>query len=280
MTQCAFSMMDSAVSTLRRPALERLRDWLTSVGARNCISIPPIDWPQYAHQVVVVEELIELGVMIEFLNRAIGVSPEEDLLLQMQGMFAEYERAKIMERCRRGKKHAASRGMSACSVRRPYGYRYLSKVRVVVRPLMRSMSTGLGRQANLRVGWPRSDLDGRSDSSVESSGNSNGQRSCAVESFDCVENAEKPCYQGSATFGKTRVGVRRPQVKTVSRPVIDTTSEQFHLRDKAGRASRDSCSRNRFKRVVWTVQEQLKTTNCSLVSAKMAHESAPRTTGM
>ncbi len=39
-----------------------------------------------------------------------GGAPEEDLLLQMQGMFAEYERAKILERSRRGKRHAAQRG--------------------------------------------------------------------------------------------------------------------------------------------------------------------------
>ena len=57
-----------------------------------------------------VEELQRSGVELIFLNRTIGVSPEEDLLLQMQGMIAEYERTKIMERSRRGKRHAARRG--------------------------------------------------------------------------------------------------------------------------------------------------------------------------
>ena len=42
-----------------------------------------------------------------FLNRPLGQSPEDDLLLQMQGIIAEYERAKFMERSRRGKRHAA-----------------------------------------------------------------------------------------------------------------------------------------------------------------------------
>ena len=65
---------------------------------------------KYAWQVLLVEELQRCGVDIVFLNRSIGVSPEEDLLLQMQGMIAEYERAKIMERSRRGKLHAAREG--------------------------------------------------------------------------------------------------------------------------------------------------------------------------
>jgi site-specific DNA recombinase len=65
---------------------------------------------KYAWQMLLVEELQRCGVELVFLNRTIGVSPEEDLLLQMQGMIAEYERTKIMERSRRGKRHAARRG--------------------------------------------------------------------------------------------------------------------------------------------------------------------------
>ena len=64
---------------------------------------------------------------IVFLNRAIGASPEEDLLLQMQGMFAEFERAKILERSRRGKRYAAQRGLVNVLSGSPYGYRYIAK---------------------------------------------------------------------------------------------------------------------------------------------------------
>lgn len=46
-----------------------------------------------------------------FLHRALGQSPEDDLLLQGQGMRAEYERAKIIARPRRGKRHAARAGV-------------------------------------------------------------------------------------------------------------------------------------------------------------------------
>lgn len=98
-------------STLLRPALERLRD-AAYVGGfqRLYVHSPDCLARKYAYQVLIVDELQKQGIEIVFLNRAIGVSPEEDLLLQMQGMFAEYERAKIMERSRRGKRHAATRG--------------------------------------------------------------------------------------------------------------------------------------------------------------------------
>jgi len=115
-------------STLNRPALERLRD-LAYVGGFQKLYVHSPDRlaRRYAYQVLVVEEFNKHGIQIEFLNRAIGVSPEEDLLLQMQGMFAEYERAKIMERSRRGKRHAASCGSVSVLCTAPYGYRYISK---------------------------------------------------------------------------------------------------------------------------------------------------------
>ena len=98
-------------STLKRPALEQLRDTAYVGGFQKLyVHSPDRLARRYAYQVLVVDELAKHGVEIEFLNRAISVSPEEDLLLQMQGMFAEYERAKIMERSRRGKRHAATRG--------------------------------------------------------------------------------------------------------------------------------------------------------------------------
>src|SRR5271166_388304 len=52
--------------------------------------------------------------------------PEDDLLLQMQGIIAEYERAKFMERSRRGKRHAAHSGSLSVMSCAPFGYRYVS----------------------------------------------------------------------------------------------------------------------------------------------------------
>ena len=65
---------------------------------------------RYAYQVVLLEEFRRAGTEVVFLNRPIGASAEDDLLLQVQGMVAEYERAKILERSRRGKRHAAQQG--------------------------------------------------------------------------------------------------------------------------------------------------------------------------
>ena len=72
----------------------------------NCIGIyvhsPDRLARKYAYQVLLIDELKKAGVEVVFLNHAIDTTPEGELLLQMQGMIAEYERAKIMERSRRG----------------------------------------------------------------------------------------------------------------------------------------------------------------------------------
>src|SRR5215831_18496017 len=68
-----------------------------------------------------------MGVAVGFLNREVGRSPEDELLLQVQGMMAEYERATIVERHRRGKLHAARAGVVNVRSGAPYGYRYVDK---------------------------------------------------------------------------------------------------------------------------------------------------------
>jgi site-specific DNA recombinase len=115
-------------SSLIRPALDRLRDQ-AAAGAidRLYVLSPDRLSRRYAYQVLIVEELVRCGVEIVFLNNALGKDPEENLLLQVQGMIAEYERAKIMERSRRGKQHAARRGLISVFSGAPYGYRYITK---------------------------------------------------------------------------------------------------------------------------------------------------------
>ena len=115
-------------NTLVRPALERLRD-CAAAGAidRLYVHSPDRLARKYAYQVLLVDELNRHGVELVFLNRELGRTPEDDLLLQVQGMVAEYERAKILERSRRGKLHAARRGNVNVLSGAPYGYRYISK---------------------------------------------------------------------------------------------------------------------------------------------------------
>lgn len=213
----AMCFLDEGISgsTLRRPALERLRD-LAYVGGFQKLYVHSPDRlaRNYAYQVVVVEELIKHGVMIEFLNRPIGVSPEEDLLLQMQGMFAEYERAQILERCRRGKKHAASRGSVSVLGQAPYGYRYVSKnegggeaaYEIDEQPaaVVKQVFEWVGRD---RISMGEVTRRLRAQAIPTAKGAAQWNRSTVWKML------KNPAYQGSATFGKTRVGVRRPQVK-------------------------------------------------------------------
>ena len=107
---------------------ERLRE-AVAAGAldRLYVHCPDRLARHYAYQVLLIDEFRRAGVEVVFLNRAIGTSPEDDLLLQVQGMVAEYERAKIRERSRRGKRHAAAQGVISVLSGAPYGYHYVDR---------------------------------------------------------------------------------------------------------------------------------------------------------
>ena len=94
-----------------RPALERLRDVMAG-GAVDRVSVHSPDRlaRKEAYHVLLVDEFRRAGTEGIFLNRALGQSPAADLLLQVQGMLAEDERAKLIERHRRGTRHAARAG--------------------------------------------------------------------------------------------------------------------------------------------------------------------------
>jgi site-specific DNA recombinase len=115
-------------TTLIRPALERLRD-MVALSAADVVYVQAPDRlaRSYAHQVLLLEEFARADARVVFLNRPIGDSPEDNLLLQLQGMFAEYERAKLLERSRRGKRHRARAGAVSVLSRAPFGYRYVSR---------------------------------------------------------------------------------------------------------------------------------------------------------
>lgn len=115
-------------STVVRPALERLRDVAADGGIdRLYVHCPDRLARNYAYQVLLLDELTQRGGEVIFLNRPLGQTPEDQLLLQVQGVIAEYERAKFLERSRRGKRHAALEGRVAILCHAPYGYRYINK---------------------------------------------------------------------------------------------------------------------------------------------------------
>jgi site-specific DNA recombinase len=113
---------------LERPALERLRDQV-SAGAVDRVYVLSPDRlaRKYAYQVLLVEEFQRTGTEVVFLNHPVDRTPEGELLLQVQGIIAEYERAKILERSRRGKRGRARSGAVSVFSQAPYGYRYVSK---------------------------------------------------------------------------------------------------------------------------------------------------------
>src|SRR4051795_12070979 len=115
-------------ASLIRPALERLRD-LAAMGAIDVVYVHAPDRlaRSYAHQAVLIEEFARAGTEVVFLNRPIGQTPEDTLLLQLQGMFAEYERTRIVERGRRGKRHLAQAGVVSVLSHAPYGYSYVGR---------------------------------------------------------------------------------------------------------------------------------------------------------
>jgi site-specific DNA recombinase len=94
-------------ATLARPALERLRDLVAGVGVEVVICYSPDRLARkFAYQALLIEEFTRAGTRVEFVKGPRGDSPEDQLMVQFQGMFAEYEKAQIMERYRRGKAHA------------------------------------------------------------------------------------------------------------------------------------------------------------------------------
>ena len=114
---------------LLRPALERLRD-TAAAGAidRLYVENPDRLARDYVYQMVLVDELRRHGVGVVFLNGDLDEGPEGRLLLQVQGIIAEYERTKIRERCRRGRLFAARSGRVSVLAKAPYGYRYVTKL--------------------------------------------------------------------------------------------------------------------------------------------------------
>src|SRR3954466_4559059 len=115
-------------ATLVRPALERLRDLVSGVGIDVVLCYAPDRLARkFAYQALLIEEFTRAGTRIEFVKGPRGDTPEDQLLVQFQGMFAEYEKAQIMERYRRGKAHPARAGSVSVLSGAPYGYRYLRK---------------------------------------------------------------------------------------------------------------------------------------------------------
>ena len=115
-------------ATLVRPGLEALRD----LAAQGCLDVVLVYSPdrlarKFAYQALLIEELARCGARVEFVKGPRGDSPEDQLLVQFQGMFAEYEKAQLAGRYRRGKAWRAKTGSVNVLSGAPFGYRYVRK---------------------------------------------------------------------------------------------------------------------------------------------------------
>jgi site-specific DNA recombinase len=117
-------------ATLVRPALEKLRDLVAQVPVEVVLVYSPDRLARkYAYQALLIEEFAKAGTSVVFVKgpSSGSDSPEDALLVQFQGMIAEYERAQIIERTRRGKTHRARQGTVNVLSGAPFGYRYVRK---------------------------------------------------------------------------------------------------------------------------------------------------------
>src|SRR6516162_4542506 len=213
----AMQFLDDGYSgaTLMRPALERLRD-VIAAGAVDRVYVHSPDRlaRKYAYQVVLVEEFRAGGVEVVFLNRALGQSPEDDLLLQVQGVIAEYERAKIVERARRGKQYAARQGQVSVLSQAPFGYRYVRKAEGggAARFDVVLEDARVVRQIFAWVGLERLSL-AEVSRRLERQGVATRTGKRRWDSSALQHLLRNTSYLGEAYYGKMRVVARRPQLR-------------------------------------------------------------------
>jgi site-specific DNA recombinase len=219
-------------ATLIRPGLERIRD-LAAEGQIQAVLVHSPDRlsRKYAYQVLLMEELARHGVETVFLKAPQTATPEDQLLVQFQGMIAEYERAQILERSRRGKRHRARQGEISVLSGAPYGYRY-------VRKSDDSAAYYEVIEAEAKVVemvYERYTVDGMSIGAITRLLNERGvptrKRITRWERSTTWAMLRNPAYKGTACFGKTRAAQRQ----RITRP----------LRLRGGISQRDSAGHER-----------------------------------
>jgi site-specific DNA recombinase len=111
-------------ASLKRPGLERLRDRAAMRELdRVLITAPDRLARNYVHQVLLLDEIMATGCQVEFLDRPMSQDPHDQLLLQIRGAVAEYERSLIAERMRRGRLRKLQAGILLPWTTPPFGYR-------------------------------------------------------------------------------------------------------------------------------------------------------------
>ena len=208
-TEWVFEDEGFSGATLERPGLERVRD----LAAEGQIQVVLAHSPdrlsrKYAYQILLIEEFAKHGVETLFVNAPQGTSAEDQLLVQFQGMIAEYERAQILERSRRGKRHRARSGEISVLSGAPYGYRYIRKTD---EELASYQVIDAEAQVVQRV-YEMYTVAGLSIGEIARRLNAQGlptrKHSSRWERSVIWAMLRNPAYRGAASFGKTRVAGR------------------------------------------------------------------------
>jgi site-specific DNA recombinase len=177
---------------------------------------------KYAYQVLLVEEWLRHGVETIFVDAPASSSPQDQLLLQFQGMIAEYERAQILERSRRGKRHRAKQGEVSVLSGAPYGYHYVRKTddRQAYYEVIESQAEIVRQVFELYT------VQALSIGAITRHLNETGVPTRKEQS--CWERStvwamlRNPAYRGTACFGKTQESARQRRssraVRMLSRP--------------------------------------------------------------
>src|SRR5258708_37916501 len=124
--QDQLTFLDNGYSgaSLKRPGLDRLRDAVARAEIDLILLTEPSRLARnYVHQSLLLEELQGMGCQVVFLDRPMSQDPRDQLLLQIRGAVAEYERTLIAERMRRGRQQKLRAGAMSPCAHPPYGYR-------------------------------------------------------------------------------------------------------------------------------------------------------------
>jgi site-specific DNA recombinase len=202
-------------ATLERPGLERVRDLAAEGQIQVALAYSPDRLSRkYAYQILLIEEFARHGVETVFVKSPQGDSAEDQLLVQFQGMIAEYERAQILERSRRGKRHRAQAGEVSVMSGAPYGYRYIRKTDEM--PAAYVVDEAEAR--TVRRVYEMYTVEGLSIGEITRRLNTEGvpaRKASRWERSVVWGVLRNPAYRGVACFGKTRISARtrvmRPQ---------------------------------------------------------------------
>ncbi|HET6178486.1 MAG TPA: recombinase family protein [Candidatus Sulfotelmatobacter sp.] len=209
---------------LERPGLERVRDLAAEGQIQVVLAYSPDRLSRkYAYQILLIEEFARHGVETLFVKSPQGDSAEDQLLVQFQGMIAEYERAQILERSRRGKRHRAQVGEVSVLSNAPYGYRYLRKTDEA--PAAYRVDEAEARV--VRRIYEMYTVDGLSIGEIARRLNAEHippRRAGRWERSVVWAVLRNPAYRGLACFGKTRVSARTRVIRAQRRRGVTTPS--------------------------------------------------------